>query len=68
MWQPKWNRRTFLRTSALGVASVRYTFAQGRAWGVQLYTVRDVLRRDPAGVLRAIADMGYREVSSCGAG
>ncbi|HRR55803.1 MAG TPA: sugar phosphate isomerase/epimerase [Acidobacteriota bacterium] len=62
MRQPKWNRRTFLKTSALGVASVRYTFAQGRAWGVQLYTVRGVLRRDPAGVLRAIADMGYREV------
>jgi sugar phosphate isomerase/epimerase len=36
--------------------------AQGRAWGVQLYTVRDQIRTDPASTLKAIADIGYREL------
>lgn len=34
--------------------------------GVQLYTVRDVLPKDPAGVLKAIAEIGYREVEVLG--
>lgn len=32
--------------------------------GVQLYTVRDVIGADPARVLKAIQDIGYREVEA----
>src|SRR3974390_6509 len=32
--------------------------------GVQLYTVRDVLPREPDGTLKAIADLGYKEVET----
>ncbi len=33
-----------------------------RAWGIQLYTVRDLCREDLEGTLAALAEMGYREV------
>jgi sugar phosphate isomerase/epimerase len=36
--------------------------ASTRSWGVQLYTVRDQMRTDPAATLKAIADIGYREL------
>jgi sugar phosphate isomerase/epimerase len=32
------------------------------SWGVQLYTVRDQIGRDAATTLKAIADIGYREL------
>lgn len=45
------------------------TLAAGRAGaaapsrlGVQLYTVRDLMGKDPEGTLKAIADIGYKEV------
>ena len=34
--------------------------------GVQLYSVRDLLGKDPAAALKAIADIGYREVELFG--
>lgn len=34
----------------------------GRRFGVQLYTVRDQITRDPASTLKAIAEIGYREL------
>ena len=34
--------------------------------GVQLYTVRDLLPKDAAGTLKAIADLGYKEVEVVG--
>ena len=34
--------------------------------GVQLYTVRDLMKRDMAGTLKAIAAIGYREVEFAG--
>jgi sugar phosphate isomerase/epimerase len=39
-----------------------------RAWGVQLYTVRDQIARDAEATLRAIAAIGYREVEALQAG
>jgi sugar phosphate isomerase/epimerase len=36
--------------------------AAARPLGVQLYTVRDQMRTDPAATLKAIADIGYKEV------
>jgi len=33
-----------------------------RGWGAQLYTVRDLIARDPAATVAAVAAMGYTEV------
>ena len=30
--------------------------------GIQLYSVRDEMKKDPLGTLKALADMGYRYV------
>lgn len=38
------------------------------AIGIQLYTVRDIFQKDPAGTLAAIAKIGYREVEFGGGG
>jgi len=61
-------RRTFIRSAAL---------AAGAAWlgsrplsadplglspGVQLWSVRELLKTDPAGTLRQLAAIGYREI------
>jgi len=37
-----------------------------RAWGIQLYTVRDQTKADLAGTLKALGAMGYREVEFAG--
>lgn len=42
--------------------------AQIPAVGIQLYTVRDIFQKDPAGTLEAIARIGYREVEFGGGG
>src|SRR5690349_21427237 len=65
-------RRDFLRNVlggvAAGAAAVRnHMGAAGRlAWpgpiGLELYTVRDLMARDPAQTLKAVAAVGYKEV------
>ena len=40
--------------------------ALGLPVGIQLYTVRKALSADPAGTLRALATIGYREVETAG--
>lgn len=66
-------RRRFLRTSLL--ASAGLTLAAYRHFpfstipqhiGVQLWSVREDMKKDPAGTLEAIAKMGYREVEPFG--
>lgn len=42
--------------------------AEGLPVGIQLYTVNDDLKRDPAGTLKKIAQIGYREVETAGFG
>lgn len=42
--------------------------AQIKAVGIQLYTVRDIFQKDPAGTLEAIARIGYREIEFGGGG
>jgi len=71
-------RREFL--SALGrvgsAAAVAGSLGSIRAWaqpmglpaGIQLYTVRDVIKADAPGALRQLYDIGYREVESAGLG
>jgi sugar phosphate isomerase/epimerase len=71
------DRRAFLRINgaalgglaALGTASCRAASppaAVPRRLGVQLYTVRDLLARDLAGVLEAVRRIGYDEVEFAG--
>ncbi len=65
----QWTRRDWLwlvvASTLVGGALLR---AQGgqRAWGVQLYTVRDQLAKQPLETLKAIAGVGYKEVELFG--
>lgn len=60
------NRRTFLKTSALAVAGTallsRSAFAGSNknvVVGLQLYSIRDDMSKDPVGSLTQLAKMGY---------
>lgn len=58
-------RRDLLRSAAAGSLALlgsRATAAAPRPLGVQLYTVRDVIMKDPAATLEAIAGIGYTGV------
>jgi len=63
------SRRTFLKKSALAVAGTTLfsseLFAGKRATevlGVQLYSVRDDMKKDPLGTLKQISAIGYKNV------
>ena len=57
---PRLARRSFL---ALAAAAAVPTDARGlKTGGVQLYTVRSILPKKPLETLRAIEQIGYREV------
>ena len=59
----EWLRRTAAGTMAAAVGSLRPAAAGNRVLGVQLYTVRDQMKPDQAAAtLKAIADIGYKEV------
>ena len=67
------SRRHFLKTSLLASAGVTLGAAQKFDFspapqhiGVQLWSVREDMKKDPAGVLAAVAKMGYREVEPFG--
>lgn len=62
-------RRNFLRQSSLALAGAAVfshplfaASAKKKLTGVQLYSVRDDMKKDPAGTLKALSDMGYRYV------
>ncbi len=61
-------RRNFLKTSGLSVAALaigshRLMAAYPDKYlGIQLYTVRNDMYKDPAGTLKNLSDMGYRYV------
>ena len=63
------SRRKFLKTSALSVAGATL-FSKGlfansfrdEYCGVQLYSVRDDMKADAMGTLKAISGMGYKFV------
>ncbi len=57
-------RRTFLQVAALTPALAA---APLKKIGVQLYTVRDVILKDPRGVLKQLDEIGYREAEVVGA-
>ena len=59
------SRREFLQAStAAAVLSMSASAKQLQTVGVQLYTVRTVLPKQPAETLRAIEAIGYREVEA----
>jgi sugar phosphate isomerase/epimerase len=65
------SRKQFLRTSALALSLP--LFNQGDIWaksmkkvGLQLYTLRNELGKDPEGTLKKVAEIGYKEVETFG--
>lgn len=65
------SRRSFLRNSAMGLGALAFASPALQALaavkykklvGVQLYSVRDDMRKDPQGTLNALAEMGYKYV------
>jgi sugar phosphate isomerase/epimerase len=62
-------RRSFLKKSALLVTGTallsKHSFAMpapGEIIGIQLYSVRDDMKKDPFGTLKKVAEMGYKHV------
>jgi sugar phosphate isomerase/epimerase len=63
------NRRSFLQTSALAGSALLLTpslFANNKASkkniGIQLYSVRDEMKKEPLETLKKVAEMGYKNV------
>jgi len=65
-----WTRREWLGLVASGtLGGMAMLHGQStRPWGVQLYTVREALKTQPAATLKAIAAIGYKEVEFFGGG
>ncbi len=59
-------RRSFLKTSAVlsaGLLAAPRLFAYNHKYiGLQLYTVRDAMQKDPAGTLAHVAQIGYNSI------
>src|SRR5262249_35465923 len=64
------SRRNFLQTvpAAAMLRPAHLSASPLRTIGVQLYTVRGVLPKQPAETLKAIKDIGYREIEATYAG
>src|SRR5258708_32470501 len=70
------SRRQFLIGSGLGIATLASSgvpqFARGtppgKRPGIQLYTINEALRVDPAGSLQRLRQIGFLEVESAGFG
>jgi len=71
----KTSRRSFLKTSGIlasGMALGSLSFLKGcspadraaQQFGVQLYSLRDVMPDDPRGVLAQLAEFGYHQIES----
>ncbi len=65
----QYSRRNFIKHSGLALAAAsilpNHLFAEGNAkeiLGIQLYSVRDDMHKDPAGTLKQLATMGYTYV------
>ena len=63
------SRRTFLKNSAMAVAAASILpgtsfaeFKKKHFVGIQLYSVRDDMKKDPSGTLKLLAGMGYKYV------
>jgi sugar phosphate isomerase/epimerase len=67
-------RRAFIQTSAvaavgiLSLPTVLQAAKRKSKVGLQLYTLRDTITKDPKGVLQKVAAFGYKELESFGYG
>jgi sugar phosphate isomerase/epimerase len=66
-------RRTFIQSTALAIVGAGLTtnlLAGGSKYkkkvGLQLYSLRDVINKDPKAVLKSVADFGYKELETYG--
>lgn len=67
-------RRKFIKQSSLAIAGAvlasnkifATTNAGSHTLGIQLYSVRDDMKKDPAGTLKQLAAMGYKDVEHAG--
>lgn len=71
----KLSRRSFLKTSGVLAGSALVgsmpflkscaaAKAETDAFGIQLYTLRDIIGDDPKGVISSLADFGYKQIES----
>jgi len=66
------SRRTFLKNSGLTIAgayllpSVLNNKSDNSIVGIQLYSVRDDMKKDPSGTLKKLASIGYKYVEHAG--
>jgi sugar phosphate isomerase/epimerase len=64
------NRRTFVQTGAAAAAGAALlpsmAWGTGRKIGIQLYTLRDSITKDPHGVLKSVADIGFTDLETFG--
>src|SRR5579875_1521159 len=62
------SRRTFLGRTAALASAAKLGFAKNpltkHNLGVQLYTVRNIIGKDPTAVLIAIQEIGYAEIEA----
>ncbi len=63
------SRRMFLKSSSMLIAGSSLlsqklfaTVPPGELMGIQLYSVRDDMKKDPMGTLKQLANMGYKHV------
>src|SRR5437879_10566261 len=70
MFTPTLSRRSFLAMSAMlpwAFRGVAFSASSGSITvGLELYSVRDALKKDPEGTVRAVAQMGYQVVEFYG--
>jgi len=65
------SRRTFIKNSSLTLAGASFLPSiindkEKVTLGIQLYSVRDDVTKDPAGTLQKLAEMGYKYVEHAG--
>src|SRR5260370_19849229 len=56
------SRRSFLTLSAMLPCALSVRTSTSIPLGLELYSVRDELKKDPEGTVRAVAQMGYQGV------
>ncbi|HTQ97322.1 MAG TPA: sugar phosphate isomerase/epimerase family protein [Candidatus Acidoferrum sp.] len=60
MHNTTFTRRTFLAFTAVAPWAIRTIGASKIPMGIEMYSVRDELKKDPQGTVKAIAAMGYQ--------
>jgi sugar phosphate isomerase/epimerase len=64
------SRRNFIKTTGIAAAGAllipSFAFKPSKKVGIQLYSLRDELPKDVKGVIKKIADAGYKEVETYG--